>query len=130
MRATGDDDLTGFLRTTLARWGAGEITERQVHELAEERWESFPKGPPNHPHNDPRSIPIEVLSQLEILNEQLITREDIPAFVDFLATPRGREEDGWMRLESYWDSVDFDARLRQLADNPYYSKSRPRRTVR
>ena len=109
----------------LRRWRLGVINERQVHELAESLWESYPDGPPTYPRGDPRSIAIEVLSQLEVLNVQLITPEDIPAFLEFLDTEAGQEQAAWEKWARYWAGVDFKRRLRELADNPYYSKSEP-----
>lgn len=116
------------LRTLPGHWLAGRVNERQVHERAEELGESlFRAGPPSFPRSDPRSIAAEVLSELEILNVQLITPADVPALLEFLATNAGEEERGWQRLMNYWDGIDFDKRLHELATNPYYSKSRPPR---
>src|SRR5438094_700895 len=108
------DDSAGRerLRDLLGRWQKGVLDERAVHEAAEALSESYPGELPTYPHSDPRSIPIEVLSQLEILNWQLITREDIPALLDFLATQSGDEERGWERYQKHWENIDFDRRLR------------------
>jgi hypothetical protein len=70
--------------------------------------------------NDPESIAIEVLSQLEILNHQLITTDDIPVIMEFLDTPPGEERDGWVKWQSYWKNVDYENRKRELIANPYY----------
>ncbi|MGH2472453.1 MAG: hypothetical protein ACRDG6_08635 [Candidatus Limnocylindria bacterium] len=88
----------------LERWRSGVIGERAVHEEAE------------------RSIAFEVVSQLEILNVQLITAEDVPAFIEFLETPSGAEGAGWDRWQHYWDGIDFAKRLKDLVNNPYYAK--------
>jgi len=48
-----------------------------VHEEAEALTERLGEWP-NYEETDPRSIAMEVLSQLEVLNYQLITSEDIP----------------------------------------------------
>jgi hypothetical protein len=69
---------------------------------------------------DDQSIAIEVLAQLEILNHQLITREDIPALLDFLDTPPRQAARGWKQWRQYWDGIDFAQRRRELATNPYY----------
>jgi hypothetical protein len=61
-----------------------------------------------------------VLAQLEILNHQPITREDVPALLAFLGTPRGQAARGWMQWWQYWDGIDFAQRRRELATNPYY----------
>ena len=73
------------------------------------------------PETDPRSIPFEVVSHLDILNHQLIVPSDIPAIVEFLDAPEGREIDAWARWREYWDSIDFEARKLELVADPYYS---------
>ena len=106
------------LRSLVLRWATGELTERNVHETAEGLWESQPW--PNYSEADDRSVALEVLTQLDILNHQLITREDIPALLDFLDTPPGQAARGWKHWRQYWDGIDFAQRRRELATNPYY----------
>lgn len=107
------------LRELLTRWLKGDLDERDVHEEAERLWSQSEEWP-EYSEEDPRSIPLEVLSQLEILNHQLITKEDVPAMLRFLDTPPSRELDAWRRWREYWDEVDFDKRRQELKDNPYY----------
>ncbi len=107
------------LRRLLARWQSGELNERTVHQEAEVLWEANDSWPECE-DTDPRSIGIEALSHLDILNHQLITREDIPAFLHFLEAPEGHESDAWREWRKYWETVDFDARKCELADNAYY----------
>lgn len=111
-----------ILRDLLQRWQSGAVSEKDVHEAAERMFEAFPDGPPVHPRADPRSIPIEALSQLEILDVQLITRDDVGAFLEFLGTQEGHEKEAWERWTEYWRQIDFDQRLRDLAGNSYYAK--------
>jgi hypothetical protein len=111
------------MRDLLERWQSGALDERAVHETAEQMFEAFPDGPPTYPQDDPRSIPIEVLSQLEILNVQLITPVDIPALLRFLAAEPGEEQSAWQQLADYWNGIDFKQRLLELKDNPYYAKT-------
>src|SRR6478672_8912374 len=102
----------GIARSTLlrllARWEAGELTERQVHEKAETWWEA--EEWPVLLETDPRSMQIEVLSVLDSLNVQWVTKQDIPAIRRFLRTPVGEETAGWRAWKRYWDGVDFDKR--------------------
>ncbi len=107
-----------LLLDLVTQWEAGTLTEVQVHEKAEELWEQ--EDWPHYAEDNPHSIAIEILSQLEILNHQLITREDIPAIVNFLRTPKDQEKDGWKAWRRYWESMDMEARKRALKDNPYY----------
>jgi hypothetical protein len=91
-----------------------------VHEEAEALWDSFKRWP-SYPRQDPRSIPLEVLSHLEILDHQLITRGDVPAILEFLDSSPGRELEGWRRWLRYWNELDMHKRVESLKDDPYYS---------
>ena len=68
----------------------------------------------NYPEHHPRSIPMQVLVELDILNHQLITRDDIPALLEFLRTPPSEELQGWMRWQKYNDELDIDRRKEEL----------------
>ena len=109
------------LRDLVKRWVQGELDERDVHETAEalcETWEDWP----DYEEDDPRSIAIEVLSQLELLNQQLVTTEDVPMILQFLNTPPGKEQAAWLSWKAYWDELDFEVRQRSLQAKPYYSQ--------
>jgi hypothetical protein len=110
------------LQTLLRLWEEGKHSERDVHEEAERLWE-MGRPWPEYPEEDDRSIAVEVLSQLDILNHQLITREDIPAMLTFLSTPPDHARQGWSLWRDYWTNIDFARRREQLADNPYYIAS-------
>lgn len=101
------------------------MSERQVHEAAEDMYERYGDDPPIYADDDPRSIAFEVVSQLSILNHQLITPTDIPALIAFLATPAGQDVHGWATWRGYWGAIDFEQRARTLADNPYYATTPP-----
>ena len=122
----GDEEPTEreVVRELLLRWRSGSLDERAVHEAAERLWEKFGEEPPAYPKEDPRSIVLEVVSQLEVLNVQLITRDDIPALLEFLDSPVGSEGAAWARWTRYWDQLDFGRRLEELAANPYYAKTK------
>ena len=102
----------------LDKWEMGILSEAKVHEKAEKLWEQ--NDWPDYDEGDSRSIGIEVLSHLEILNHQLITKEDIPAIVHFLKTVEGGEQDGWDAWRRYWNDLDLAARKERLKNHPYY----------
>ena len=104
----------------LESWHSGVIDEREVHEQAERILEQA-EGIPDYAETDPRSIAMEVLVQLDILDHQLITTEDIPIIREFLATPFGKEAEAWVRWHQYWNILDLRTRRLQLQSNPYYS---------
>ena len=109
----------GVIRSLLQRWRSNEIDERGVHEEAERLLDEH--GWIEYPENDDRSVVLEVLSQLGILNRQLVTREDIPAMLGFLDTPPGEAQKGWQTWRRYWNSLDYEKRREELEQNPYYS---------
>lgn len=109
----------GVLRSLFEQWSSGEVDEREVHEAAQRIRDSDDNWP-EYPKHDPRSIAVEVLTQLDLLNHQLITREDIPTILEFLDTPAGAESDGWERWRDYWAEADLGARSSALQDDPYY----------
>jgi hypothetical protein len=113
-----DEADRSILRSLLLQWEARKLTEKDVHEAAEGLWESHEW--PEYSEADDRSIAIEVLSQLEILNHQLITTEDVPALLGFLDTTPGQAARGWIQWRQYWDGIDLEQRRRELATNPYY----------
>jgi hypothetical protein len=106
------------LRTLLVDWRDGRRTARQLHEDAEALMESI--GWKDLPQSNPQSIQYEVLSQLDALNVQLITIDDVEAFLEFLETPEGKEEEAWAHWDAYWSSLDFSARREALHNDPYY----------
>lgn len=107
------------LRELLRRWQTGDLTPEEVHREAEAMYEA--EEWPELPDEDPRSIGLEVLTQLDILNHQLITEADIPAMLEFLSTAVGDEADGWAKWRAYWEHVNLDERREELRHNSFYS---------
>ena len=108
------------IREVLLQWQRGDISERDVHEQMEALWER--REWPELPDIDDESIAIQAVMKLDGLNVEWITRDDIPAFLDFLGTALGRAPEGWAQWRRYWDSVDMTQRQEQLRDNTYYSR--------
>jgi hypothetical protein len=106
------------LRQLVSDWQNGSVAVQDVHEHAEEYCEVYDR--PDLSEVDPKSIAVEVLAQLEILNHQLVTTDDVPAILRFLDTPTGAEAKAWDDWRSYWDAIDYDARKSQLRENDYY----------
>lgn len=107
-----------LLEDLLRSWAAGTLSEREVHSRAEMLFAEW--GSPTFSRDDPRSIPAEVASQLDILNHQWIFEDDIPAMLALLGTAPGDEVVAWQRWDEYWDGIDFAERERKLAGRIYY----------
>src|SRR5262245_2608282 len=103
----------------MKRWRSREYDEKALHEAAESIWEGGGEWP-QYSKDDPRSIAIEVLSNLDVLNQQLIGKEDIPAIEMFLSTAEGKELEGWQNWEEYWSEVDYAERETQRGTEGYY----------
>lgn len=115
------NDLRHFLHQLLVDWQKGKLSAREVHKIAEQEWDSENEWP-SLPDSHPDSIPIEVLSQLELMFQQQIIANDIDAILAFLATKRGEELDGWRSWTEYWNNVDWSARSEYLKSHPLYSQ--------
>ena len=100
------------------KWQDESITEVEVHGFAENLVEQINSNEPPPLLDD---IASEVLFQLGIMNHQLITRDDIPAIIDFLHTQEGEETKGWKTWKDYWEWVDFDQRKNELKDTQFYN---------
>lgn len=112
------EQLTLELTRLLRSWSDGKLDEIEVHQEAERILSRV--GRPGLPRSDARSIPLEVVSHLDVLNHQLIVPADVPCILEFLATSPGQELEGWTRWLAYWASVDYECRRRELHDRPYY----------
>lgn len=55
--------------------------------------------------DDPESIEIGVLHELQSCDmaDSTVSQEDIPRFLEFLATPSGQEAQAWLEWDSYWE---------------------------
>ena len=111
--------LVPELRTLLRQWFDRALDEEVVYRRAEVLVERLDDDP-EYPESDHRSIAKEVLLQLDSLNYQWITRDDVPAMLKFLRTPRGKEKQGWEEWSRYWDTVDYEKRKQELSSNPFY----------
>jgi hypothetical protein len=111
-----------ILLELLDRWESGVLDEPRLHMEAESLWDAGDQWP-TYPNEDPRSIAIDVLSNLETMNVGFIGRQDIPAIRAFLETPEGQELSGWKTWESYWATVDFTEREKALGADGYYRQT-------
>ena len=88
----------------------GEIQESDVHQWAEARYAVDEYETESEAVN-------EVLALLDMLDMNLTTKEDFPAFIKALTSP------DYLNVISEHDAgVDIDKRKEQLKDNPLYAK--------
>ncbi len=110
-------DLANAVGALLTKWERSEMSVQHIHEEAEELFEAHFK---NIEDTEPDSILMEILSQLDVLNHQLITQADVPALREFLEE-RTNPSVAWRNYLSYMDNVDWNQRKQQLRGHGYYN---------
>lgn len=104
----------------LRLWQAGLLRAEQVHEWAEERY--FPGEISFDDENgEEPSVCSEVMSALDNLDMNLIVVDDVPLYLEFLATPSGGFEEGYRKFQKALDRIDILARQKELASIPLYA---------
>lgn len=116
------NDLTQLekkLQWLLQGWQASAVEADEVHYLAE-KWLSEQEWF-DLPREDRRSVVLEVLAQLDILNQQLIIQDDVPALLRFMEQGKQDAPRAWRSWEQYWEGVDLEARQAMLSGDPAYA---------
>jgi hypothetical protein len=98
------------LKNILLDWQADALGALAVLEWAEERADLGIKD----------KVVTEILNSLDILHLNLITVEDIPAFLRALDTPTESAHEGLDILKKHDESVDWEARKEKYKGHPFY----------
>jgi hypothetical protein len=98
-----------MVESKLRKWQAGEATAAEIHDWAETTYAVSGSEPESDAVN-------EVLAQLDMLNMNLVTPDDIPALLEAL-----RSEDFDTVLEEHFAATDFNLRKSQLSKVPLYA---------
>jgi len=113
----------GEIITVLRRWRAGELTAKQVHDWAQSQY--FPGRLDYDDEEDEESVADDVMHALDSIDMNLVIVEDVPIYLEFLATPRGQSREGYRRWREALDRVHSPERQRerqkQLAGDPFYA---------
>jgi len=118
------NNLKDKIYSLLNRWRTDSISKEQVLIEAEDLFGKYYKGV-DFPMSDYKSILIEILSQLEIINHQWIIKDDIPAILEFMKTSKGNELQAWEKWEEYWNKIDFEKREKLLGNCEFYTAVKP-----
>jgi len=114
------ENISETILNLLDQWEAGTINELEVLNESEKLYLQHYQGN-EIPKSDYKSIPIEVLSHLEILHHQWIIKDDIPIIRTFLNTSDGNELEAWKNWEKYWNAIDLDNRKEQIKNIELYT---------
>jgi hypothetical protein len=104
------------VRALLERWQRGETVASQVHIWAEDRHAVSAFEPEDEVVN-------ELLGQLDMLNLNLITAEDVPALLRAL-DDLGDTDRVIQDLERYFEGIDLVRRSAKCAGDPLYAPLR------
>lgn len=111
MRSISREDII----KVLVAWQTGAIGPTEVHEWAEERYASSNFEPED-------DVTSEVLSNLDCLDINLTTLEDVPTFLQMLQLPQAQSDEAFRLLREHGDSVDINERMRRYANDPFYGR--------
>ncbi len=111
------------LREMLEAWRDGRRSTRGVHEWAEAQvLGSVRQGSWTVPAAGASgSFPAEVLLRISLLNQELLTSEDVPTLLALLAEAREREADAWVKWEVFRRGLWEGSRAESLRGDPYYA---------
>ena len=98
------------IENVLNKWSAGEIDAGKIHEWAENRYMTDKYDTESECVN-------EVLAQLDMLNMNLVTKEDIPALLTAL-----KSDDCHAVLESHFNKIDIEKRKKELCNLGLYER--------
>ena len=106
METISQIDVESILRS----WQTGTLTERQVHDWAEDRYAVDAYEPESDACN-------AVLAQLDCMNINLLTSEDIPVLLDALSST-----DYESVLSGFGTAATIEQRRSSLRAHPFYAK--------
>jgi len=97
----------------LNSWQVGKLNAQFVYDWANERYST------EHWEAED-DIVKEVLSELDILDINLITTDDIPVFLEVLALPPNQVDEATGRLKAHASTFNLEARKQQCRKDPFY----------
>jgi hypothetical protein len=110
------DDLIEIL----TKWESDQLSEQEIIDWADqyfpdeiefEDWEG----------NDDQSVSNEIMASLDSLGMNLVIKEDIPIYIEFLKTPVGEFEQGYSKWRDELSEIDIENRMKLLKKNPIYT---------
>src|SRR5688572_8864565 len=102
-----------YLISLLQAWKEGKVTANEVLSTASKLLWDF-KVLDDEEKEGGFSITAEVIDVLDSLDVNLITTEDVDAYIEFLKTPKGESQKGSKKLwENHESKIDRNARKAQ-----------------
>ena len=103
------------LKNILEQWKNGSIGSEEVHKWAEDRYAVSGWETDNEVTN-------EVLAELDMLNMNLLIKEDADFLLEILNDPSIiTGEQAAAKLEEFHGKIDMNKRKRELSSDPLYA---------
>jgi hypothetical protein len=98
------------------------MTAHELHEWAEGNYLNDGVQYEDWDEIEEHSVTNEVLAELDMMDMNLMTTEDVPAYLDFLETPPALFEEGYKRLQQCLEQIDIKKRAAALSADPFYER--------
>lgn len=113
-----------IVRSKLQDWQKAKLTNQQIWEWALNEW--FPieddyEDLERSANGTWESICRDIIWMLEDLNQNHISKKDIPILLEYLDTPLGQYQVGKNRIDNYFENIDWNSRKQELIGVPPYS---------
>ena len=102
------------LQNILKQWLNGSLSAADVHAWAEERYLSESYEPEDQVTNI-------ILRELDTIDMNLITKEDVPIFLEMVNDKALTEQEAEKKWNLYSQSIDLKKRMKELASDPLYA---------
>jgi hypothetical protein len=106
----------------LLQWQEGQITPRELNNLAGENYPNDEVEYEDWDEAETNSVTNEVLAALDMMDINLMTPEDVPAYLDFIETPPASFEEGYKKLQQYLKQINIKKRAAPLVADPLYER--------
>jgi hypothetical protein len=111
------EEIRGRLRRLIDAWEAGAVDEWAVREEAEIIGLAIPW---DDLELEARIPVYTVADTLDTMMVSLVTKDDIPVLRALLEAEPSAYEAAWAAWSDYWNSIDYQARARDLLSSPFY----------
>ncbi|PCJ28918.1 MAG: hypothetical protein COA94_03365 [Rickettsiales bacterium] len=117
-----------YLISLLEAWKKDQITAEDIYNttngLFNSKFDSFIDWEQKGMLGSKVSLTQEVACALKAMDKNLITKDDIDVYLEFLHTPIGSYSEGAAKFEKYKSKINYAEREAKLSDISPYSKSK------
>ena len=108
----------------LELWYHNEISAQEIKSWADNFQENKMYSESDFEGNEDNrnSVIKEIIIALSNLDINLVITDDIPIYIQFLKTPIGQFQQGYLRWDTALETIDYEKRKRSLKSDPFYSR--------